>query len=125
MCSTKDIISSTQPIPDSPRICADARWPIFGAGSGEYEGRARGRMRGLEERLKDVVGDDRGARALLDEAKATAGALAGEGAVTRIVNAAARNPGEAFLAAVISKVRGTQRGQRSPLLSRGGDAAAR
>ncbi len=82
------------------REMADLRRWIRG-----YEGRARGRMRGLEERLKDVVGDDRGARALLDEAKATAGALAGEGAVTRIVNAAARNPGEAFLAACYQQVR--------------------
>lgn len=69
------------------------------------EGRARGRMRGLEERLKDLVGDDDSARALLDEAKATAGALAGEGAVARVVNAGARNSGEAFLAACYQQVR--------------------
>lgn len=69
------------------------------------EGRTRGRMRGLEERLKDAIGDDQDARTLLDESKAAAGALAGEGALSRIVNAAARNPGEAFLAAVHMHVR--------------------
>ncbi|MGH6876974.1 MAG: ATP-dependent DNA helicase [Rhizomicrobium sp.] len=69
------------------------------------EGRARGRQRGLDERLKDVIGDDKDQRALLDRAKAAAGALAAEGAAGRIVNAAARNPGEAFLAAVYTHVR--------------------
>jgi ATP-dependent DNA helicase DinG len=69
------------------------------------EGRARGRHRGLEERLKDLIGEDQDARALLDAATAAAGALASEGATARIVNAGARNAGEAFLAAAHTHVR--------------------
>jgi ATP-dependent DNA helicase DinG len=84
----------------SGREMADVRRWIRGP-----EGRARGRMRGLEERLKDVVEGDKDARALLDHAIAAAGALAGEGTMSRIVNAAARNPGEAFLGAAYAHVR--------------------
>jgi ATP-dependent DNA helicase DinG len=69
------------------------------------EGRVRGRHRGLEERLKDMVGDDQEARVYLDRTKAAAGALASEGAIGRIVNAGARNAGEAFLAAAYQHVR--------------------
>lgn len=69
------------------------------------ETRGRGRHRGLEERLKDAIAGDEQARAHLAAAVAAAGALAGEGALARIVNAAARNPGEAFLAAVHTHVR--------------------
>jgi ATP-dependent DNA helicase DinG len=69
------------------------------------EGRGRGRHRGLEERLKDVIGQDTDARGLLGSATAAAGALAGDGALARIVSAGARNPGEAFLAAVHAHVR--------------------
>ena len=69
------------------------------------EGRGRSRHRGLEERLKDLVGDDAKARDHLTAAVAAAGALAGDGALARIVNAAARNPAEAFLAAVHVHVR--------------------
>jgi len=43
------------------------------------EGRARTRMRGLEERLKDLVADDETAQHALDEAVQAAAALAGEG----------------------------------------------
>jgi ATP-dependent DNA helicase DinG len=69
------------------------------------EGRTRGRMRGLDERLRDIIDDDKDARGLLDRAKAAANALAGEGSLARVVNAASRNPGEAFLAAVHAHVR--------------------
>ena len=70
------------------------------------EGRAaRGRMRGLEERLKDVISGDADSRALLDQVKAAAGALAGEGALSRVVNAGSRSPGEAFMAAAYAHVR--------------------
>jgi ATP-dependent DNA helicase DinG len=69
------------------------------------EGRARGRTRGLEDRLRDIVEGDPDLRALVLQSKAAAGALAGDGAMSRIVRAAARNPGEAFLAAVYTHVR--------------------
>jgi ATP-dependent DNA helicase DinG len=62
------------------------------------EARARSRMRGLEERLKDIVAGDDIAAAALDECILCAGALAGEGWHGRIVNAAPRGPGETFLA---------------------------
>ena len=64
------------------------------------EGRARSRMRGLEERLKDLVEADDIARSALSEAQAAAGALAGDGWASRIGSAATRGPGELFLAEV-------------------------
>ena len=75
------------------------RWIIGPEGT-----RARGRSRGLEERLKDIVDGDPDLRALVLQAKAAASALAADGSMNRIVNAAARNPGEAFLAAAYSHV---------------------
>ena len=95
----------------SGREMADLRRWIRGP-----EGRARGRLRGLEERLRDVIEDDEGAHAALDQAKAAAGALAAEGAMNRIVNAAARNPGEAFLAGAYAHVR-ARSGDADPLYS--------
>ncbi len=80
------------------------------------EGRVRGRQRGLEERLKDMIAGDAEARALLDQARAAAGALAGEGAIGRIVNAGARSPGEAFLAAIYQHVR-ARSAEADPLYS--------
>jgi len=82
------------------REMAELRRWIRGA-----EGRTRGRHRGLEERLRDMIAGDSEARAQLDRAAAAAGALAGDGAVARIANAGARNAGEAFLAAVYQHVR--------------------
>ena len=69
------------------------------------EGRARTRMRGLEERLKDLIGDDEGAREALDDAVQAAGALAGEGWMARITGAGPRGPGEIFLSEVHRHVR--------------------
>ncbi len=69
------------------------------------EARARSRSRGLEERLRDLIGSDELARSALDEALAASGALAGEGWLSRINNGAARGPGEAFLAAAYQHVR--------------------
>jgi ATP-dependent DNA helicase DinG len=69
------------------------------------EGRARTRMRGLEERLKDLIADDEEAREALDDAVQAAGALAGEGWTARITGAGARGPGEVFLAEVHRHVR--------------------
>ncbi|HVZ69843.1 MAG TPA: ATP-dependent DNA helicase [Rhizomicrobium sp.] len=69
------------------------------------EARSRSRMRGLEERLKDIIADDEVARSALDDAVLSAGALAGEGWHGRIVNGAARGPGEVFLALAYSHVR--------------------
>jgi ATP-dependent DNA helicase DinG len=69
------------------------------------EGRARTRMRGLEERLKDLIADDEGARETLDDAVQAAGALTGEGWMQRITGSGARGPGEIFLSEVYRHVR--------------------
>ncbi|HWU26606.1 MAG TPA: helicase C-terminal domain-containing protein [Rhizomicrobium sp.] len=68
------------------------------------EGRARSRVRGLEERAKDLVADDDAAMAALEEAVAAAGALAGEGWMSRVHSALARGAGEAFLAEAYAHV---------------------
>ncbi|MDE2182024.1 MAG: ATP-dependent DNA helicase [Alphaproteobacteria bacterium] len=67
------------------------------------EGRARSRSRGLEERLKGLVEGDERCREALDEAVSAAGALAGEGWMSRL--SAPRGPGEVFLAAAYGHVR--------------------
>jgi ATP-dependent DNA helicase DinG len=67
------------------------------------EGRARSRMRGLEERLKDLVAESEEAQRALEEAVQAAGALAGDGWLSRL--AAPRGPGEIFLAAAHRHVR--------------------
>ncbi|HEX3665397.1 MAG TPA: ATP-dependent DNA helicase [Rhizomicrobium sp.] len=82
------------------REMAELRRWIRGA-----EGRTRGRHRGLEERLKDLISEDAEARLQLDRVGAAAGALAGDYAVGRISGAGARNAGEVFLAAVWQHVR--------------------
>ena len=69
------------------------------------EGRARTRMRGLEERLKDLVADSDDALEALDEAVQAAGALAGDGWMSRITGGGPRGPGEIFLAEVHRHVR--------------------
>ena len=69
------------------------------------EGRARTRMRGLEERLKDLVADDETAQHALDEAVQAAAALAGEGWTQRL-GGGPRGPGEIFLTAAYGHVRG-------------------
>jgi len=68
------------------------------------EGRTRARSRGLEERLKDIVEGESDLHMLVLQTRTAAGALAGDGAMSRIVNAAARNPGEAFLSAAYAHV---------------------
>lgn len=82
------------------REMAELRRWIIGS-----EGRMRGRSRGLEERLKDIIEGDPDLRALVLQTKAAAGALAADGSMSRIVNAAARNAGEGFLSAVYTHVR--------------------
>ena len=69
------------------------------------ENRARTRMRGLEERLKDLVADDEGAQEMLDDAVQAASALAGEGWMARITSGGPRGPGEIFLSEVHRHVR--------------------
>lgn len=69
------------------------------------EGRARTRMRGLDERLKDLIAGDDVARAALEETLAASGALAGEGWQARISSGGARGPGETFLMAAHTHVR--------------------
>lgn len=68
------------------------------------EGRARTRMRGLEERLKDLIADDEAAQSALEDAVAAASALAGEGWTQRLGNGP-RGPGEVFLALAYQHVR--------------------
>ena len=68
------------------------------------EGRARTLMRGLEERLKDIVANDDAAKSALDECISAAGALAGEGWLSRLHNAGSRGPGEYFLGAAYQHV---------------------
>jgi ATP-dependent DNA helicase DinG len=68
------------------------------------EGRARTRMRGLEERLKDLVADDEKAQAALQDAVQASSALAGEGWTQRL-GTNPRGPGEVFLAAAYGHVR--------------------
>jgi ATP-dependent DNA helicase DinG len=62
-------------------------------------------MRGLEERLKDLVAADEDAHHALDEALSAAGALAGEGWRTRVSNGMPNGPGETFLSAAYVHVR--------------------
>jgi ATP-dependent DNA helicase DinG len=69
------------------------------------EGRARTRMRGLEERLKDLIADREEAQHALEDAVQAAGALAGDGWMARVTGAAARGPGEVFLAEIYRHVR--------------------
>ena len=74
------------------------------------EGRTRTRMRGLEERLKDLIADDEAARETLDEAVQAAGALAGDGWMARVSGGGVphsriTNPGEVFLAEIYAHVR--------------------
>jgi ATP-dependent DNA helicase DinG len=66
---------------------------------------ARSRMRGLEERLKDALGEDSVARECLDATITAAGALAGDGAMARAAQGLAHGAGEEFLAAVYAQVR--------------------
>jgi ATP-dependent DNA helicase DinG len=68
------------------------------------EGRARTRMRGLEERLKDLIADDEAAQRALEESVQAAGALAGEGWTQRL-GTNPRGPGETFLSAAYQHVR--------------------
>ena len=67
------------------------------------DARTRSRMRGLEERLKDLVADDEAAQRALEEAVSAAGALAGEGWTQRLGNP--RGPGEVFLALAYQHVK--------------------
>jgi ATP-dependent DNA helicase DinG len=68
------------------------------------EARARTRMRGLEERLKELIADDEAAQEALEEAVQAAGSLAGEGWTQRL-GTNPRGPGEVFLAAAYQHVR--------------------
>ena len=69
------------------------------------EGRARTRMRGIEERLKDLIADDENAQHALEDAVQASGALAGEGWMARVTGAAPRGPGEIFLSEIYRHVR--------------------
>jgi len=69
------------------------------------EGRARTRMRGLEERLKDIIADDVSARESLEECMHASATLTSEGWLSRLHNASPRGPGEVFLAAAYSHVK--------------------
>ena len=62
------------------------------------------RARGLNERVRDLVAGEEGVNAL-EEALAAAGALAGEGWLSRMGGSGPRGPGETFLAHVYNHVR--------------------
>jgi ATP-dependent DNA helicase DinG len=66
------------------------------------EGRARTRMRGLDERLKDLIADDETAQKALEETVQAAQALAGDGWTNRL-GTGSRGPGEVFLAAAYQR----------------------
>jgi ATP-dependent DNA helicase DinG len=68
------------------------------------EGHARSRMRGLSERLRDLVEDDQAAREALEDCLRAAGALAGENWMARVRSAQPHGPGEAFLTALAAQV---------------------
>ncbi|MCP5412017.1 MAG: ATP-dependent DNA helicase [Alphaproteobacteria bacterium] len=68
------------------------------------EARARSRMRGLEDRLKDLIADHEAAQGALEDAVMAASVLAGEGWQQRIGNGP-RGPGEVFLSAAYAHVR--------------------
>ncbi|MBN9588901.1 MAG: hypothetical protein BGN85_14220 [Alphaproteobacteria bacterium 64-11] len=73
------------------------------------EGRARSRMRGIEERLKELIADDEAAQQALEDAVAAASVLASEGWQQRIGNGP-RGPGEVFLSAAYAHVRARSEG---------------
>ena len=105
MSSTKAIICSTPPIAASPRLLSGREMAELRRWIRGPEGRARTRMRGLEERLKDLIADDEEAQHALDDAVQAAGALAGEGWMARVTGGGPRGPGEVFLAEVYRHVR--------------------
>jgi ATP-dependent DNA helicase DinG len=65
---------------------------------------ARSRMKGLQERVKDLIDDDDNAKDALSEAVAASGALAAEGWLGRVAQGGAHGPGETFLAAAYQHV---------------------
>ncbi|HKD47623.1 MAG TPA: ATP-dependent DNA helicase [Rhizomicrobium sp.] len=69
------------------------------------EARARTRMRGLEERLRDLIADHEEAQHALEDAVQAAGSLAGEGWMARVTGGSPRGPGEIFLAETYNHVR--------------------
>ena len=68
------------------------------------EGRFRGRMRGLEERLKDLVTGDGDALNAMRAAIAASAELPGDGWVSRVHSGGARGPAERFLAAAYGQI---------------------
>ena len=68
------------------------------------EARARSRARGLEDRLKELIADDEPAQRALEDAVASASALAGVGWTQRL-GAGPRGPGEVFLSLAYAHVR--------------------
>jgi ATP-dependent DNA helicase DinG len=69
------------------------------------EGRSRSRMRGLQERLRDLIEDDASSRLALDEALNATSALVGDGWMSRLHNGMPASVAEAFLAATYAHVR--------------------
>ncbi|MBS0469711.1 MAG: ATP-dependent DNA helicase [Proteobacteria bacterium] len=69
------------------------------------EGRARSRMRGLQERLSDLTQDDPEAQSALGECLNASGVLSAEGWLSRLHGGGPRGPAEVFLAAAYQHVR--------------------
>ncbi|MBV9330009.1 MAG: ATP-dependent DNA helicase, partial [Alphaproteobacteria bacterium] len=68
------------------------------------EGRSRSRLKGLAERLRDLVAGDAPARAALEDALHAAQKLVGDGWLSRLHNGLAQGPAERFLAEVAALV---------------------
>ena len=69
------------------------------------DARSRSRMRGLQERLRDLTLDDPKAQEALDACISASGILAGDGWMSRLHGGAPRGPGEVFVAAAYAHVR--------------------
>jgi ATP-dependent DNA helicase DinG len=69
------------------------------------EARTRSRMRGLEERIKDIIADDQLAQSALEDVLHAASALAAEGWHSRVNQGMPRGAGETFLAEAYAHVR--------------------
>jgi ATP-dependent DNA helicase DinG len=68
------------------------------------EGRFRGRMRGLEERLKDLVSGDSDGLAAMRAAIAASAELPGYGWISRLQAGGAQGPAERFLSATYAQI---------------------
>jgi ATP-dependent DNA helicase DinG len=105
MCSTKAIICSMPRIPDSRRICRAREMAELRRWIAAPKGRVRSRMRGLEERLKDLVADDDAAQSESRNAMRQARRAGGRRLDGAHRGGGPRGPGEIFSAEAYQHVR--------------------